>query len=60
MINVTKARIIKDGRPVMTFSVNDTLDKDGMDAYRQEIKARYIAAMTADIQVDLQYKEIGR
>ena len=60
MYKVLKARIIKDGKPVMMFEVNDTVPADGMDAYRQDIKARYIAALTADVQVDLQYKQIGR
>ena len=60
MINVTKARIIKDGRPVMTFTVNDTLDKADMDAYRQKIKDRYISDTMADIKVDLQYKHLNK
>lgn len=60
IVKVSEAIIIKDGKPVMKFIVNDTVAQSGLDLYRQDIKARYIAAFAADIQVDLKYKEIGR
>lgn len=58
MLEVTSASIIKDGKPVMTFDVNDTIDEVNIDLYRQKIKARYAQEMVSDVQVYLKYKNL--
>lgn len=56
MYKVTKATIIKDGRPVKVYALND--DTDNLDAFRDEVLARYDAECMSQMSVDLQYKEI--
>lgn len=58
MYKVTKARIIKDGRPVKMYEVN--AETDDLDATRADILKRYAMDFTNEVGVDLQYKRLDK
>lgn len=57
MYKVTRATIIKDGKPVKSYEINEKTDN--LDDIRKEVANRYSTECMAGIQVDLRYKEIG-
>lgn len=59
MYKITKATIVKNGKPVMSFDMDKDVRADRLEDCRRRIKSRYVKAVLAEIQVDLQYKEVG-
>lgn len=55
---ITRATVIENNMQVHTYKdLNETVSPDGLEAYKEEIKARY-AEDVRNMDVDLVYKEI--
>lgn len=58
MYRVTQATIVKDGKPIKSYSL-DT-DTEDLDAVRKKVKKMYTKKVINGLEVDLQYTEISK
>ncbi len=61
MIKILEATIVKNGKPFMSFNVDEEIKVEKLEDYRRRIKSRYIRHVkpaTDEIQVDLRYKRM--
>lgn len=54
---ITRATVIKENMPVKTYDVNDIIDADKLQAYKEKIMFRY-AQDVRSMDVDLVYKSV--
>lgn len=61
MIKILEATIVKNGKPFMSFDVDKEIKEEKLEAYRQQIKNRYVRhvkSVEEEVQVDLRYKKM--
>lgn len=58
MYEVTKASVIKDGKPIKTYDIN--VRTENLEEVRTDIVHRYVNESMGDLNVNLMYKDLNQ